>query len=41
MVWRTIHKYEQFLSNKNGFFSNKAGSENRSLECPVFELPRQ
>jgi hypothetical protein len=29
---RTIHKYERF-------FSDKASSENHSLECPVFELP--
>jgi hypothetical protein len=34
LVWRTIHKYERFFSDKYGF-------ENCSLECPVFELPRQ
>jgi hypothetical protein len=34
MVWRTIHKHEPS-------FSDKAGSENRSIQCPVFELPRQ
>jgi hypothetical protein len=34
LVSRIIHKYERF-------FSNKVGSENRSLECSVLNCLRQ